>query len=72
MGSPGGRVLMQPQAATPTGVHFSTGAAGQHFLQVLGSPCDGGPAQVSQGNPGMGILPGVPGSPSDSRPAQVT
>eukprot|EP00891_Asterochloris_glomerata_P009784 jgi/Astpho2/9784/fgenesh1_pg.00149_%23_56_t len=48
MGSPGGRMLMQPQAATPTGVHYSPGAAGQHFLQVLGSPCDSGPA------PGVG------------------
>ena len=54
MGSPGGRVLMQPQATTPTGVHYSPGAAGQHFLQVLGSPYDSGPAQVSQGHPDIG------------------
>ena len=72
MGSPGGRMLMQPQAMTPTGVHYSPGAAGQHFLQVLGSPCDSGPAQVSQGHPDAGVILSVLGSPSDNRPAQVS
>ena len=72
MGSPGGRMLMQPQAATPTGVHYSPGAAGQHFLQVLGSPCDSGPAPVSQGHRNAGVTLGVLGSLSNDRPAQVT